>query len=181
MKGIVFTEFLEMVDSAFGEQTCDALLDACPLESGGSYTAVGNYPHNELIALVTELSRMTDIPLPGLLQRFGEHLFGRFGDLYPSFLADYKSALDFIPDVENQIHVEVRKLYPDAELPSFEHRWLEDGRLEVTYQSCRPFADFCAGLLQGCIRHFGDMVSVKREALPSNGQYRERFLLTKIV
>ena len=181
MKGIVFTEFMDMVDSAFGKQTCDALVDACALKSGGSYSAVGNYPQDELISLASELSRMTDHPLPGLLQRFGEHLFDRFGDLYPSFLADYKSALDFIPDVEKQLHVEVRALDPDAELPSFEHRWLEDGRLEITYESSRPFADFCAGLLQGCIRHFGDMISVKREALPSNGQYRERFLLTRII
>ena len=41
MKGIVFTEFLEMVESKFGIEMVNGLLDSSELASGGVYSAVG--------------------------------------------------------------------------------------------------------------------------------------------
>ena len=55
MKGIVFTEFSTMVESLFGEDMLDDLLDATDPASGGAYTSVGTYNHNELVDMVVEL------------------------------------------------------------------------------------------------------------------------------
>jgi Haem-NO-binding len=52
------------------------------------------------------------------LRSFGKHLFGRFVCNYPQFFGGINSALTFLANIEGYIHVEVRKLYPDAELPS---------------------------------------------------------------
>src|SRR5262245_35992633 len=52
MKGVVFTEFLEMVGAKFGEDMVDDVILACELPSGGAYTSVGTYDHQELFALV---------------------------------------------------------------------------------------------------------------------------------
>ena len=41
MKGIVFTEFLEMVEAQFGLDTVDAIIENSDLPSRGAYTAVG--------------------------------------------------------------------------------------------------------------------------------------------
>jgi len=41
MKGIVFGEFMEMVEATFGDETVDMMVEQNNLASGGVYTAVG--------------------------------------------------------------------------------------------------------------------------------------------
>jgi len=43
MKGIVFTEFLELVENKFGLEMLDAIIEASNLESEGVYTRIGTY------------------------------------------------------------------------------------------------------------------------------------------
>jgi len=41
MKGIVFTEFLEMVENKFSPELADRIIEGAEVPSGGVYTAVG--------------------------------------------------------------------------------------------------------------------------------------------
>jgi len=41
MKGIVFTEFLDLVEEKFGMEMVDKIITQSELESEGAYTAVG--------------------------------------------------------------------------------------------------------------------------------------------
>lgn len=154
MKGIVFTEFLEMVADKFSEDMVDDIIDDSELPSGGVYTAVGTYSHAEIVELVVSLSKRSNIEVPDLIRAFGQHLFQRFSELYPSFFPDGITAFDFLESVENYIHIEVRKLYPDAELPSFDTRRENDTTLVMLYSSAHPFATLAEGLIQGCMSHF---------------------------
>ena len=74
MKGVVFTEFLEMVEARFSADVVDDIIDAANLPSGGVYTAVGTYPHEEIVALVLALAQQTGLSVRDLLLVFGEHL-----------------------------------------------------------------------------------------------------------
>lgn len=163
MKGIVFTEFLDMVENNFGVTVLDRILTRSVLPSGGIYTAVGTYSHTELLALVTQLSEATDRPVPSLVRAYGEYLFQRFAVLYPQLFAGVDDAFGFIERIDGYIHVEVRKLYPDAELPRFLARRVGDDELELTYESPRPFADLAEGLIQGCFDHFHSEVEIERQ------------------
>ena len=53
MKGMVFTEFLEMVESTFSADMVAAIIDDSAPPSGGAYTSVGTYDHQELVGMVT--------------------------------------------------------------------------------------------------------------------------------
>ena len=57
MKGLVFREFANMVEREFGQDAFDDLVDECDLPSGGAYTTVGDYDHQEMLDLVTALVR----------------------------------------------------------------------------------------------------------------------------
>jgi len=57
MKGMVFTEFLEMVEDQFGFTMADKIISEAELASGGVYTSVGTYHHQEMVALVVNLSK----------------------------------------------------------------------------------------------------------------------------
>lgn len=154
MKGVVFTEFLEMVEDKFSADMVDDIIDDSELPSGGIYTAVGTYSHKEIVQLVRSLSARTDIEVGDLIRTFGAHLFGRFSILYPDFFSDGAEVFDFLESVETYIHQEVKKLYPDAQLPTFETQRENDDTLIMHYRSRHPFATLAEGLLKGCIDHF---------------------------
>lgn len=179
MKGIVFTEFMEMVEDRFGLHTLDRIILQAQLDNDGAYTSVGTYDHQELVQLVVALSEATGVPVADLIKVFGQHLFGRFVLSYPRLFEGVDSAFAFLRSIEHYIHVEVRKLYPDAELPSFTYESQEADQLVMLYQSRRPFADLAEGLILGCIEHYGEAIDLRREDLQSGANNRSRFTLSR--
>jgi hypothetical protein len=179
MKGIVFCEFLEMVESEDGFDMVDRIIEKSEVPNGGSYTSVGTYDHGELVSLLIAYSELKDQSVDVLLRAFGTYLFRRFVVLYPAFFDDMSSAFDFLSHIESYIHVEVRKLYPDAELPTFSHRLIDENRLELIYTSSKHLPDFAEGLMQGCIEHFGESIELNREAIEVGGVLSERFELIR--
>ena len=181
MKGVVFTEFLEMVEEKFSPDMVDAIIDASDLPSQGAYTSLGTYDHDEMLQLVTHLSKETNIAVPDLIRTFGEHLFTRFFAKYPQFFEGVSHAFEFLKHLEDYIHVEVRKLYPDAELPKFDYESPEPNCLVMIYSSNRPFGDLAEGLILGCINHFAIPIDLKREDLARGENTKIRFTLTQKV
>ena len=170
MKGMVFTEFLDMVELKFSADMVDDIIEDSQLPNGGAYSAVGTYDHAELVQMVEALAQRSGVPVPALVHTFGLHLFGRFHALYPGFFSGIPTALDFLEGIETVIHTEVRKLYPDAQLPEFDCVRTASG-LDMVYSSPRHFGDLATGLIEGALLHFGDPVSLTRHDLP-NGSIR---------
>ncbi|WP_447970894.1 heme NO-binding domain-containing protein [Nitrospira sp. M1] len=179
MKGIVFTEFSEMVEEQFGEEMLDNIIENSELASGGSYTAIGTYDHTEILQLVTSLSAASNIEVSKLVFTFGEHLYKFFYSHYPMFFQSATNSFDFLESVENHIHVEVRKIYPDAELPSFDCRRIEPTQFEMIYRSSRPFADVAEGLITACCRHYNEAITIQRKDVDDEKGQGVRFLLIK--
>lgn len=178
MKGIVFTEFFSMVERKFSEDMVDDIIDDSNLPSGGAYTAVGTYSHEEMVALVVALSKRTQIEINDLLLSFGRHLFGQFVKGYPAFFDGVTDVFTLLASVDDVIHVEVRKLYPDATLPSFEVEYRDESRLVLRYRSPRHFEDLAQGLIEGAIDYFGKPVTCARSAIKDDDEVSEQFVLT---
>ncbi|MEE4243915.1 MAG: heme NO-binding domain-containing protein, partial [Kangiellaceae bacterium] len=163
MKGIVFSEFVEMVEDKFGEDMMDDLIDATNPASGGSYTTVGTYSHEELVNMVVELSNRTELPVPALVKTFGLHLADVFTKKFTSFYDEVDNILDFLKKIDNHIHVEVAKLYPDAELPEFSFEESDSGEFLLHYRSTRGFADLALGLIEGSAGYFNQTLNIDRQ------------------
>ena len=177
MKGMIFTEFLDMVGDRFGLAVKDRVINAAGGAHDGAYTAVGNYDHREMVAMAQELSAATQLPLRDLLIAFGEHVFGVFTQHYGHFFADATGAIPFLSPIESYINVEVRKLYPDAELPTFRYPPCEPGQLVMEYHSPRPMAAFAEGLVRATVRYFGDPLSLTVEDISGGRGTSARFSL----
>lgn len=162
MKGLVFVELLAMAEDAFGEDVVDGVIDRAHLPSGGAYTAVGNYSCDELMALVRGFSHHCGIAAPELQKLFGHWMLNSFVRHYPDFFVGRRGSLDMLAAIEDEIHVEVRKLYPDADLPHFDVVRPDQHTMQMTYRSPRPLADFCHGLIEGCVTHFGETARIDR-------------------
>lgn len=179
MKGVIFTEFLGFIETEFGLPMADHLITSTNPESGGTYTSVGTYDASELIAMVVALAEKTGTPAADLIKAFGTHLFNHFVESHADTLGKVKTTEELLSQVENRIHVEVRKLFPDAELPTIGFEQVDSVRSEVVYQSKRPFADLAEGLIAAAIEHFNDPITLTREDVPPTDGTYAKFVLIR--
>ncbi|MEY8850062.1 heme NO-binding domain-containing protein [Psychroserpens sp. XS_ASV72] len=169
MKGIIFTEFLDLVEDKFGMEMVDKIISSSTLESNGIYTAVGTYRFSEMLQLLKHLSENTGISIDDLLLTYAEHFFSVLEDSYPGLLATYKDPIDMLSSIENHIHVEVRKIYPDAELPTFEVVEKSDKHLIMDYKSSRAMHHFGLGLMNKTFEHFNGSATIALEKIKEDG------------
>ncbi len=155
MKGIILSEFVEFLEETVGPDHAQAIIDNSGVSSGGAYSRVGRYDYQELIQLLTQAVTDTEHDAAFLLQSFSDHLFSVFKRDYQVFFEGVSSAAEMLSQIDNHIHVEVKKLYPDAELPKFEYR--SDGQqFTLDYKSPRPLAAVAHALVNACIKYFGN-------------------------
>jgi hypothetical protein len=176
MKGMVFTEFVEMVEESFSPEIADRMITEANVPNGGAYTSVGLYDHTEMLSLVTVLSQLTNTSVPELVRTFGGYLLGRFVAGHGHFFEGMNCTFDFLESVNSTVHTEVLKLYPDAQLPHFATDRSGD-TLIMIYRSKRPFADLAEGLILGSFDHFNETVTLQREDSRDEDDYVSRFVL----
>ncbi|WP_028112296.1 heme NO-binding domain-containing protein [Ferrimonas kyonanensis] len=179
MQGIIFTEFLDLVDEAFGPEVTEALFEQVELPSGGAYTRVGNYDHEEIVALVVALSDRVNKPVAELLYTYGYYLFPRLMELYPQRLSHCDNSFDFLYAVENEIHTHVKKIHVSAEVPTFEFPKRDENHMEVIYNSKRGLADVAHGLIARCCDHFEETIDIDLTDLSGQDKTRVCFRLTR--
>tara|TARA_B110000003_G_scaffold153955_1_gene154707 strand:+ start:996 stop:1535 length:540 start_codon:yes stop_codon:yes gene_type:complete len=178
MKGIVFTEFLELVENKFGLEMVDTIILNSDLKSKGIYTSVGTYSFSEMLQLLSHLSKQTEISKDDLLLTYGEHFFGVLEVSYPELLNTYTDPMEMISSIENHIHVEVKKIYPDAELPSFEIKERTSNSLVMIYKSSRAMHHFGLGLMKKTFDYFNVTGKIKLKKLNAQGT-RVEFNISK--
>jgi len=179
MKGLVFTEFSTMVEANFGADMVDDLIDETEPESGGAYTAVGTYDHLELVNMVIALSEKVSVPVPDLVRSFGHHLAVVFATKFPQFFGEVDNTLDFLKKIDNHIHVEVRKLYPDAELPVFAFDDTDTENFKLVYSSERGLADLALGLIEGVAKYFNEPFDIARSDQQQGSLHVTEFVLSQ--
>lgn len=178
MKGIVFSEFIDLVEEKFGLEMVDKIINQSNLESNGAYTSVGTYEFSEMLQLLTNLSNNTDISIDNLLLTYGEHFFRVLEESYSGMLENYNSPIEMLSSIENHIHVEVRKIYPDAELPTFEVLEKTRSKLIMIYKSSRAMHHFGLGLMNKTFEYFNSSAEIVLEKIKEDGT-EVKFIITK--
>lgn len=168
MKGIVFTEFLGMVEEKFGYEMVDAIIQQSDLPSGATYTAIGTYSHAEIVELIINLSKNTGLEVDQLLHEFGKYLFQTFLKAYPVFFESCENGFAFLESIDKHIHVEVRKIYPDATLPKFVTK-RSNNVLSMHYISERKMSALAEGLIESSMVHFGHEFLIEKSFLNEDG------------
>ncbi len=178
MKGMVFTELVEFVEEKFGFEVADSMLEASLLPSKGAYTQAANYSFEELLAIVMKLSEITGIEINTLIETYARHLFGRIVGLYPPMTQNFTSSLPFIAQVDTFIHPQVKKLYPDADLPSFQMISMDEKVLVIDYISTKPLIPMARGLMLGAADFFQQEISISHIDLKPESGTQARFTVS---
>ena len=156
MKGTIFTEFLNFVALRHGDDFVDDMIHHSGLAATASYTSVGTYDFSELARLLGSFCTMSGVSAPDALKAFGRHLATYFCDNFEDFYRRYNCTFELLGNVEEGIHVEVRKLYPDAQLPRFEIVDCGEDAMVLRYSSCRPLADLAVGLIEASASYYNE-------------------------
>lgn len=167
MKGIVFNLLEQVVSDHYGADTWDSLVDAANV--GGSYTSLGNYPDSEMEALVAAACSALSLDRATVLKWFGVNAMPLLAKAYPELFEGHPDARSFIDGVNDVIHSEVRKLYPDAVCPHFRMANADDGDLMMDYRSSRRMCALAEGFVAGAAAHFGDTVDFTHETCVDRG------------
>jgi len=180
MKGIILSEFIEFIEQQLGESAAQKIIDQSDLESGGAYSRVGMYDYQELIRLLTNTASQSKCDANELLDSFSHHLFSMFKRDYSMFFEGVNNAAQMLMQIDNHIHVEVKKLYPDAELPSFNYTQ-KGNQLTLHYASPRPLALVAQALVKACLAFFGNNEQLISAELASDQKSASFIIATKTV
>jgi hypothetical protein len=175
MKGIIMCILSEMVESQFGMLEWNEVLDDAGLT--GVYTSSALYSDAELLTLVSIISERNHVSVDDLIFAFGRYLFPAFSGRYPNLISPYDNLLDFLESIDTVIHVEVKKMHPDAVTPVFSHERLSDRQLRLEYQSERHFCRLALGLIDGAAEHFKQAYDLVHEPCLIHGGDHCGFLI----
>jgi len=178
MKGVIFSEFMSMVEDQWDIATLNSILEDANDPIKGAYVGVGNYSYQNLVSLVGALNIRSGIPGKELLQIFGKYLFEKLFHRYPYISKDFHSSFELLENIETVIHAEVKKLYQDSQPPKIGCERVSDTVLKMTYSSHRCMAPVAVGLMHGCAEYFHDKFDIKILKSSKNGDHVE-FLVTK--
>lgn len=179
MKGIIFTEFLELVETKFGLAMVDKIIEQSDLKSSGVYTSVGTYEFSDMLQLLSHLSENTDIEVDDLLLVYSEHLFSVLVKMHPNLIEHYKDPMSLLASIENHIHVEVQKIYPDAQLPTFKLELMDEDKMIMLYKSDKALYMLGKGLMQETCKLFKTPVQINLLKLNDAGT-EVRFFIDKL-
>jgi hypothetical protein len=61
MKGFIFTNFIDFIETSHGLEMVDEMITNCNLPSEGIYSSFNNYDFDELVSLLTYVSKKTNV------------------------------------------------------------------------------------------------------------------------
>ena len=162
MKGMIFTEFLDLVNDTFGIEVLDRVISESGNEND-SYFSMGQYPPQEMLNLVSTLSKISETPIPDLMEVFGRYLFKRFTVLYPDLVSKYENLFTLLENLDTEIHVEVSKLFEDAEPPKFSFVQSSETDAVLIYSSPLHLNALVVGLVEGAADFFHQSIEIAHE------------------
>jgi hypothetical protein len=154
MKGFIFTNFIEFVETNHGLEMVDEMITNCNLPSQGIYSSFSSYEFDELVSLLTFVSQKTKVNPEILLEKFGVFVFPYLIGKHSYIIENFDNPIDLIGGIENHIHIEVKKLYNDADLPTFRVVEKTTKKLTIIYNSSKGLTYFAIGLMKETLNHF---------------------------
>jgi hypothetical protein len=176
MKGIVFNLLEEAVVDAHGEDVWESILEAAGVE--GAYTSLGNYPDAEALRLVAALCEQVGSTPAEALRGFGRVALPGLVERFPEVVDAHDSAKAFLLTIDDTVHPDVVKLYPDARPPRFFFEDPGPGVLVMHYESERRLCAMAEGMIESAAAHFDETAHIDQTSCTLRGDARCTFVVT---
>ncbi len=167
MKGVLFNVVEEVVTAAWSPEMWDEALDHAG--ASGSYTSLGNYPAGELVGIIGAVSALSGLSVPEVVVAAGRAGYGRLVVRAPDLVGQFGSWQDLLAHLDDVIHPEVLKVYPDASVPKFRVVERDASSLLLDYESALRLCRLAEGLVLGAGDWYGTALSVTHESCVLDG------------
>jgi len=132
----------------------ESILDSVQPDSGGIYTSVEDFPDSELFEMIKSLAEHTNTPANDLVKEFGLYLFHTLAAKHQIFVDAEPDFFAFLKSIDNVIHKEVEKLYPNPNLPNIDWEQPDSQTLKLFYRSPRKLCHLASGLIRGAASQY---------------------------
>lgn len=176
MLGMVFNALKTMLEEKVSADYAEEVFTAAKLEHDGHYEDKQTYPDSELGKILDVLAKETDHSLDSLMYDFGYFWFGHLVHSHGQMLAGREGLLELLEALDDDVHKEVKKLYPNASVPDFEVMSRTEHGMRLRYHSPRDLVSLAEGMLDAGAAHFNQNLS--RETLPTGTPHTYEFSLT---
>ncbi|ATC93899.1 heme NO-binding domain-containing protein [Pseudoalteromonas tunicata] len=160
MKGIIFTNFADFIGEAFGLVVWQNVLDATALEADGSYVGTMTYSDSEFMTLFSSACEHCQRDPIQMQLEFGRWLFPTLFSKSPAAVKLIDNLKEFLFSIDTIVHVEVKKLDPEAKTPSLNCVEIDENTLCIDYLSSRGMGYLAKGLIEGAANHFEQKANV---------------------
>ena len=121
MRGLFFTQYLEMIERMFDLNTVDLILISMR-SSDGAYTASAEYPAGDFIELLHCSSRWTGLKIDDLGKLFGIEVMMYLYHRNPNMFEGYSSPFDCLEKLNLLLAESLDHLNPQQSNPEFDVR-----------------------------------------------------------
>lgn len=173
MKGVIFNSLADALIGIGGEELWDDVLERAKLD--GAYTTLGSYDDAEFLALVSTAAELLNRTTDEMVADVGELLAPQLAGRHPELVGEHDGTASLLCTLNDVIHPEVLKLYPDASVPDFTTLRREGNKLDLLYRSKRNLPTLAAGLIRGAARLYDEAVSMDLEMTDDGVVFRLEF------
>jgi hypothetical protein len=159
MHGIIFAELKKFSDTALGPDAWPTIAADARLPHA-SYLATETYPDEHLTALVDAAVRLTGMPAPQLLERFGEFIVPDLVKVFGAFIKREWTALDLLENTELVIHRAVRLQDAKASPPRLRISRASPHQVTIEYASPRRLCAVAKGIMRGIATHYAEPLAI---------------------
>jgi hypothetical protein len=154
--GIVLKGLKDFVVDSYDRDTWQTLQREAELPHR-LYVPVTEYPDEDVLALVETASRLTDLPVPDLLESFGRFIVPPLVETYGIHVDADWTGLELIANVETYIHLALRaKQISTYTPPELESEWRGTDTVSVVYRSDRQLCHLARGIINGVGDYFDE-------------------------
>ena len=156
------------MQTKLGENAWDNLLTEANL-GVRTYEVMADYPDSDAIKLISTASEMTGLPVPAILEDFGEFIAPDLLQMYGGVINPAWKTLDVIEHTEEQIHSVVRLHNPYARPPNLKCIRTSQDEVEIHYSSPRKMCDVAKGIAKGLAKHYEESISISESSCMHKG------------
>ena len=162
MKGVILKCIAELVESKFGRDKWEAILEQTGLPKDTTFLIGDTVDDGKTMKAVESLCNVLDLNLQQVGDAFGEYWMCEFAPrLYKGHYKGINSAKEFILKMDD-VHTQTTKTIADAKPPEFTYKWKDDNTLIMGYKSHRGLIDIMVGLIRGVGKYYKDDLEVTK-------------------
>jgi len=166
MHGIIHVELKKFVETKHGTDAWKAVLKNAGL-SNKIFLANAVYPDQEIVAIVTAASKLTNTPAEHILENFGEFIVPALMSTYKVLINPKWKTMEMLLNTETTIHTVVRLKNPGAEPPRLQFKQTGPNTLKFNYDSPRQMSAVAKGIMKGVAKHYGETLEINERKYAS--------------